>query len=153
MSNQGEPVVVEITHAAAKRVAELGDEVSTAVEDLRQELSATPRLRRLVQVRPGGVQVWTTRIEWRGTMPALSVTYVFVPGPWPPAAAIVSVVPDDGAEDQRPQHDQGLCRASSKRRGPSAGQGMRAGPHPRGGIHASSPRSARAAQMVAARNG
>ncbi|WP_405679720.1 hypothetical protein OG239_20115 [Streptomyces sp. NBC_00868] len=99
MSNQGEPVVVEITHAAAKRVAELGDEVSTAVEELQTELSATPRLGRLVQVRPGGVQVWTTRIEQRATMPALSVTYVFVPDPRPPADAIVSVVPDDTSAD------------------------------------------------------
>ncbi|MFG2979785.1 hypothetical protein ACGFYQ_00795 [Streptomyces sp. NPDC048258] len=99
MSDQGESVVVEITHAAAKRVAELGDEVSTAVEELRTELSATPRLGRLVQVRPGGVQVWTTRIERRPTMPALSVTYVFVPEPRPPAAAVVSVVPDDTGAD------------------------------------------------------
>ncbi|MCX5606411.1 MULTISPECIES: hypothetical protein [unclassified Streptomyces] len=100
MSNQGEPVVVEVTRAAAKSVAELGADVSTAVEELQTELSMTPRLGRLVQVRPGGVQVWTTRIEQRGPMPALSVTYVFVPEPRPSAAAIVSVVPDDtGADD------------------------------------------------------
>ncbi|WP_326589724.1 hypothetical protein [Streptomyces sp. NBC_01294] len=99
MSDQGDPVVVEITHTAAARVTELGDEVSTAVKELQVELSGTPRLGRLVQVRPGGVQVWTTRVEQRGTMPALSVTYVFVPEPRPSAAAIVSVVPDDTSAD------------------------------------------------------
>ncbi|MGP3687782.1 hypothetical protein ACTVZO_24340 [Streptomyces sp. IBSNAI002] len=99
MSGQGEPVVVETTRAAAKCVAELGADVSTAVDELKAELSATPRLGRPVQVRPGGVQVWTTRIERRGMMPALSVRYVFVPEPRPPAAAIVAVVPDDSGDD------------------------------------------------------
>ncbi|WP_171107117.1 MULTISPECIES: hypothetical protein [Streptomyces] len=95
-----EPVAfVEITHTARKRLDLLGPAAASAVESLREELERTPGLGRRVRVMGPGEEVWVTRIEAGVDCPALSVTYVYVPRPAPPTAAIVSVVPDDGRSE------------------------------------------------------
>ncbi|MFJ8645863.1 hypothetical protein ACIRNI_07045 [Streptomyces sp. NPDC093546] len=96
MSDSSEAVIVEVTHAARKRVEQLGPGAAAAVEELRAELEQTPTLGRRVRVLGDHAEVWVTRIEARADVPALSVTYVHLPHPAPPTAAIVSVVPDDG---------------------------------------------------------
>lgn len=92
--------VVEVTYTARKRIDELGAGASAAVEDLRSELERTPGLGRRVRVLADGAEIWVTRIEPRSGLPGLTVTYVQVPEPPPPTAAIVSVVPDDGVAEQ-----------------------------------------------------
>lgn len=93
--------VVEITHTARKRLDLLGPTAAAAVEGLRAELERTPRLGRRVRVLDQHTEVWVTRIEGSANCPAMSVTYVYLPHPAPPTAAIVSVVPDDRrAEDE-----------------------------------------------------
>ncbi|MCZ4509355.1 hypothetical protein O3Q52_14340 [Streptomyces sp. ActVer] len=95
--------VVVVTASAAKRLQTLGPVAQQAVEELRRELEDNPKLgiRRGTVQGDGGTVVYRTRLEPREDMPGLTVVYAYAPRPYPPAAAIITVTPDDVNDESR----------------------------------------------------
>lgn len=90
-----------ITASAAKRLQTLGPVAEQAVEELRRELEDNPKLgiRRGPMRGNGETVVYRTRLEPREAMPGLTVVYVYAPQPHPAAVAIITVAPDDRANE------------------------------------------------------
>lgn len=93
-------VVAVVSEVAAHRLELLGPAARLAIEGLLKELEAAPRLGVLRHVGADGRQeVYKTKIEPREGMPGLAVAYVYLPKPPPEAVVIISVTPDDPADE------------------------------------------------------
>ncbi len=96
----GEAVVAVVTERASKRAAHIGQGAVDGVERLRTELETHPRLGRLVgSAGAGGSETYVTRIEPCNGTPGLTVSYLYISAPPPPAVAIALIVPDDSPLD------------------------------------------------------
>ncbi|MFM9613276.1 hypothetical protein [Streptomyces niveiscabiei] len=96
--------IAVIATAAAKRLDALTPAAREAVEQLRRELEHNPRLGVLRGSRgaTGSQVVYRTRVEPRPGTQGLTVVYVYTYAPHPPAVVIISVTPDDPADEPRP---------------------------------------------------
>lgn len=93
--------IAVVAAAAAKRLQMLGPGARQAVEELRRELEENPKLgiRRGPMQGNGSLLVYRTRLEPREGTPGLTIVYVYTPQPHPAAVAIITITPDDTANE------------------------------------------------------